>query len=149
MLFYYLIGTSLTVLLLIVATMLENSPTGHSVYGIHSSPGSNGIGDDMLDDEAGKVRDVYSDRVLCVIIGNEILERRGGPVVGVICGNRVHRACLDGEVVALMSGRYLRSAESHELLATITDTDIHEGIGGALLATFDGGWFVGVGGLHF
>lgn len=107
----------------------------------------NGIGDDVLM-AIWKVRDPYSARLLCVVIGDTIRERRRGPVIGTMEGSRI-RVGSTTTVVATMDGHHLRSGAGSEVLATIRSGEVFEGVDGPLLASFDGGNEVGMAGACF
>jgi hypothetical protein len=110
-----------------------------------------GIGDVVKKQPViGRVRVAYTGRLLCMIVGDEIRERRHGAAVGTIANGCIYRNP-SGELVATMSGRFLRDedSESQGILATIDEGEIREGVDGELLATFDGDWVVGVCGAAF
>ena len=91
------------------------------------------------------VRDAYSGHRLCFIVGHDIHERLRGPSLGRISRRRVR--CFD-QTVAVLDGHYVRGRHG-EVLATICDDEIRDGIDGPLLARFDGGTEVGLGGAAF
>jgi molybdopterin-binding protein len=96
----------------------------------------------------GIVRDAFTGRRICVIVGNTIREERYGPVLGVITIDRIFGG-VTTKVVATIHNTYLRSESGAEIVATICSNEIYEGIDGPLLAIFDGGIQTGMGGAAF
>jgi hypothetical protein len=95
--------------------------------------------------EIWTVRDAYTGRRLCLVVGDRIRERLRCPARGRVRDRQVY--CF-GEIVAVLDGHFVRGRNG-EVVATISEGEILEGIDGPLLARFDGGIEVGLGGAAF